>query len=206
MSTAGETDLILTPSPEKLIIGFGTAFDEPSANDGETYDESHFARFLSDPILMGYPKILAGHETPFDPRERLGFWFAFAAVAANGDLPAGLVALGAFGESPGASAMAGYLAEGLDGWSLSFGAKDVSEASDRSSYWIDEVSLTKRPAVPSSRILRVGASVPDVWELCTESPMPPLPQRKARWVDGPPLAIVAGRTVRDRWLEPVSEY
>lgn len=186
----------------RLVLGFATVYGEPAADDGAVFTAEQFARFTADPLLMGYPAILAGHETPFEPRDRLGYWFAFRSVTGGLGVPDGLLALGVFGESPAAVAMAEHVGSAPSDWGLSIGATDVSDAHDGSDLWVGEVGLTKRPGVLSSRVLRVGESCADLWDLLTDSPMPDLPNRPTQTVYGQAV-VVGNRIIRESWQEVI---
>lgn len=193
------------PSPDRLLLGYCTVFGEPSLDDGAEFRAEQFTRFLVDPVLMGYPQLFAGHDAPFDPRSRLGWWFEFRSVRGSGQMPDGLLGLGVFGEGPVALSLADHVGSDPSAWSLSIAAKDISHAEDLSDLFVSEVSLTKRPGIPSSRVLAVGSGCEPLWETMTGSRMPTIPTRKARKTAGVWVPCTDGKMRQETWLEPVDQ-
>lgn len=190
-------------NPERAIVGLATVFDAPDRNEGTIWRAHQFADFVAE-----RPGVEMRHEhrQPMDASERLGTWRAFALVP-QGSTPPGLLALGSFGYSPSAEGRLANLREsfnpwhGRRGWGLSVKAGDVSDDEDGSRMWLEEVSLTRKPAYPMARVMGIGQYALDVWEMLTGTRAPVTAALTPRTVRGRLLGIAGGRPVYDEWTE-----
>jgi hypothetical protein len=94
---------------------------------------------------------------------------------------AGLLALGELNPSPLGSALLDELrvdvdpwASGPTKWGLSAVTFDASAAGDGSERWIEEISLTTRPAGLDTRVLAVGRFAVDAFAMLSGAPAPDL--------------------------------
>lgn len=188
---------------DRLVVGLALPFAEGNTKDPHVFYAPQFRRFVDSYDLFPPKRIHQRHRGHALPGEWIGWWRTFAIVGGHDTMPAGLLALGEFGEAPAGRGLFADISENPTAWGLSAAVADYG-----TDYMLDEVSVVRRtpidgPAFDNARVLDVGAGAIDTWERLTRRPLLPTRDLEMRTVEGPPV-VVGSRIVRDTWQEPVS--
>jgi hypothetical protein len=159
----------MTLNPDRLVCGVATIFDEPSRNDGRAWSVDDFAAFLgletAIPLLLDHGPIVH----TWGITDRLGMVRGFFPIVSP---VRGLLTMAEVDYAGGAgdsvlTDIRSILSQRWlpAAWGMSVGA------------WVEEgtvvpyeVSLTRKPAFESARVLAAGPQALDTWELLTGSP------------------------------------
>jgi hypothetical protein len=156
-------------SPDRVIVGLATVFDQPCQNDGTTWAVEQFADFLgletALPLMINHDLIISS----WGVLSHIGTVRRFAAV----DYPVpGLLALALVDEDVhgvGDSILHDVQSILSQRWlPAAWGVSIGYRAADNGAVLPHEVSLTKRPAFADARVLGAGEDALNTWELLTE--------------------------------------